>query len=88
MIYFDSDMSKSTDTVVYFDLKTVIYIYACEKCRTQFMLPKEKSVTITGTCANEILPNKYPVTRSFVNKAKEGGRVRIIILPFRNCKCQ
>ena len=26
MIYFDSDMSKSTNTVVYFDRKTVIYI--------------------------------------------------------------
>jgi hypothetical protein len=39
MIYFDSDMSKSTNTVVYFDWKTVIHIYVCEKCRTQFMLP-------------------------------------------------
>jgi hypothetical protein len=28
MIYFDSDMSRSTNTVVYFDWKTVIYIYA------------------------------------------------------------
>ena len=37
MIYFDSDMSKSTNTVVYFDWKTVIYIYASEKCRTHFM---------------------------------------------------
>jgi hypothetical protein len=36
-IYFDSDMSKSTNTVVYFDWKTVINIYACGKCRTQFM---------------------------------------------------
>jgi hypothetical protein len=27
MIYFDSNMSKSTNTVVYFDWKTVIYIY-------------------------------------------------------------
>jgi hypothetical protein len=26
-IYFDSDMSKSTNTVVCFDWKTVIYIY-------------------------------------------------------------
>ena len=32
MIYFDSDMSKSTNTVVYFDWKTVIYIYVCGKC--------------------------------------------------------
>ena len=57
MIYFDSDMSKSTNTVVYFDWKTVIYIYASGKCRTQFMLPMEKSVTFTGACANEIIPN-------------------------------
>jgi hypothetical protein len=39
MIYFDFDMSNSTNTVVYFDWKTVIYIYVCGKCRTQFMLP-------------------------------------------------
>ena len=57
MTYFDSDMSKSTNTVVYFDWKTVIYIYACGKCHTQFMLPIEKSVTITSTFANEIIPN-------------------------------
>ena len=30
MNYFDSDMFKSKNTVVYFDWKTVIYIYACE----------------------------------------------------------
>jgi hypothetical protein len=29
MNYFDSDMSKSTNTVVYFDGKTVTYIYVC-----------------------------------------------------------
>ena len=57
MTYFDSDMSKSTNTVVYFDWKTVIYIYVCGKCRTQFMLPMEKSVSFTGACANEIIPN-------------------------------
>jgi hypothetical protein len=38
---FDSDMSKSTNTVVYFDWKTVIYIYVCGQCRTQFLLPNE-----------------------------------------------
>ena len=53
MIHFDSDMSKSTDTVVCFDWKMVIYIYVCEKCSTQFML----SVTFIGACANEIIPN-------------------------------
>ena len=55
MIYFDSDMSKSTNTVVYFDWKTVIYTYACGKCRTQFMLSMETSVTFIGACANEII---------------------------------
>ena len=54
MNYFDSDMSKSTNMVVYFYWKTIIYIYVCGKCRTQFMLPMEKSVTFTGACANEI----------------------------------
>jgi hypothetical protein len=54
---YSSDMSKSTNTVVYFDWKTGIYIYVCGKYRTQFMLPMEKSVTFTGTCANEIIPN-------------------------------
>ena len=83
MIYFDSDMSKSTNAVVYFDWKTVIYIYACGKCRTQFMLPMEKSVTFTGACANEIIPS---INRSFVYKAKEGGHVRMLFsLPDPEC---
>jgi hypothetical protein len=47
MIYFDSDMSKSTNTEVCFDWKKVIYIYVRGRCRTQFMLPMEKSVTFT-----------------------------------------
>jgi hypothetical protein len=66
-------MSKSTNTVVYFDWKTVIYV--CRKCRTKFMLPMEKSVTFTAACANEIIPS---INRSFVYKAKEGRHVRII----------
>jgi len=57
MIYFDSDMSKSTNTVVYYDWKTVIYIYVRGKCRTQFLLSMEKLVTFTGACANEVIPN-------------------------------
>jgi hypothetical protein len=32
-------MSNSTNTVVYFDWKTAIYIYVCRRFRTQFMLP-------------------------------------------------
>ncbi len=75
MIYFDSDISKSTNTVIYFDWKTVIYIYVCGKCRTQFMFSMEKSVTFTGACANEIIPS---INRSFVYKVKEGGDVRIV----------
>ena len=39
MNYFDSDISNSTNTVVYFAWKRVIYIYVCGQCRTQFMLP-------------------------------------------------
>ena len=75
MIYFDSDMSKSTNTVVYFDWKTVIYIYVCGKFRTQFMLPMEKSVTFTGTCANEIIPS---INRSFVYKRKKEVMLELI----------
>ena len=70
MIYFDSDMSKRTNTVVYFDWKTVIYIYVCGKCRTLFMLPMKKSVTFTGACANEIIPNGQ-LARVLTNRKKE-----------------
>ena len=77
MIYFDSDMSKSTNTVVCFDWKTVSYIYVCGKCPTQFMLPMEKIVTFTGACANEIIPS---INRSFFYKAKEGRNVRILYI--------
>ena len=70
-VNFDSDMSKITNTVVYFDWKTIIYIYVCGQCRTQFMLPNStddnsstctfttgKSITCTGACTNEIKPNR------------------------------
>jgi hypothetical protein len=77
MIYFDSNMSKITNTVVYFDWKTVIYIYVCGKCHTPFMLPMEKSLTFTGACVNEIIPS---INRTFVYKAKEGSRVRICVI--------
>ena len=68
-------MSKSTNTVVFFDWKTVIYIYVCGECRTQFMLPMENSVIFTSACANAIIPS---INRTFVYKAKEGGHVRMI----------
>ena len=70
-------MSKSTHTVVYyFDWKTVIYAYYYGKCRTQLMLPMEKSTTFTGACANEIIPS---INRSFVYKAKEGAMLEFVI---------
>jgi hypothetical protein len=59
-----------TNTVVYFDWKTVIYIYVCAKCRTQFMLPMERLVTFTGACANEIIPNGQHV-RLLAKRKKE-----------------
>ena len=69
-------MSKSTNTVVYFDWKVVIYIYVCGKCRTQFMLPMEKSVTFTGACANEMIPS---INRSIVYKAKEDVMLEYVL---------
>ena len=45
----------------------------------QFMLPMEKSLTFTA-CTNEIIIYTEWITRSFVNKAKEGGHVRILYI--------
>ena len=90
MIYFDSDTSKSTNMVVYFDWKTVIYIYVehnlCCQIRADdnsstCTFTTEKSVTFTGACANEIIPS---INRSFVYKAKEGRYVIIDIKSVRN----
>jgi hypothetical protein len=74
MIYFDSDMSKSTHTVVHFDWKTVknvfIFTFAeyvahnvCCQIRADdnsstCTFTTGKSVTCTGACANEIIPNR------------------------------
>jgi hypothetical protein len=46
MIYFDSDMTKSTNTVVCFDWKTVIYIYGIFKL---FLLRKVKRDRLYNT---------------------------------------
>ena len=67
-----------SNTVVYFDRKMVIYIYACGKCRTQFMLPMEKSVTFISACVNEIISS---INRSFVYKVKERCHFRIVHNP-------
>ena len=71
MNYFFSDMSNSINTVVSFDWKTVIYIYVCGQCRTQFMLPKNdnsstctfttgKSVTYTFTTGQSVVLMGHP----------------------------
>ena len=57
MIYFDSDMSKSTNTVVYFDWKTVIHTYACGKiahnlCNSNNTAPSIGIIRVTIYAAN------------------------------------
>ena len=44
MNYFDSDMSKNTNTVVYIDWKMIIYIYAGDNSST-CIFTTGKSVT-------------------------------------------
>ena len=65
-------MSKSTNMVVYFDWKTVIYIYVCGKCAHNLCCQWKSQ---SHSCANEIIPS---INHSFVYTAKEGGHVRII----------
>ena len=67
--YFDSDMSKSTNSVVYFDWKTVIYIYVCGKCRTQFILPM-KSRSHSPTHVRMRLYHRL-IARLSTNRKKE-----------------
>ena len=72
-IFFDSDISKSksTDTVVYFDWKRLfVFTFAeyvahnlCCQVRADdnsstCTFTTGKSVTCTGACANEIIPNR------------------------------
>ena len=52
MIYFDSDMSKSTNTVVYFDWKTVIYTYAHNLCNSNNTAPSIGIIRVTIYAAN------------------------------------
>jgi hypothetical protein len=61
MIYFDSDMSKSTNTVVCFDWKTVIYIYGIFKL---FLLRK---VHCRQRAAISIFFSFWATFNSFVN---------------------
>ena len=59
MIYFDSDMSKSTNTVVYFVWKTVIYTYdtfaenvAHNLCNSNNTAPSIGTIRVTIYVAN------------------------------------
>ena len=57
MIYFDFDMSKSTNTVVCFEWKTVIYIYSCENvvhnlCNSNNIAPSIGIIRVTIYAAN------------------------------------
>ena len=72
-------MSKNTNMIVYFDWKTVIYIYVCGKCHTQFMLPMEKSIA----CANEIIPNGS-LARLLTKRKKEVMLEFVIICNKKN----
>ena len=58
----------STNMVVYFDWKTVIYIYVCRQCRTQFILPnlaEDNSSTGTFTTGKSVM-RLYPIDKSLV----------------------
>jgi len=54
MIYFDSDMSKSTNNVAH---NLCCQIRADDNSST-CTFTTGKSVTCTGSCANEIIPNR------------------------------
>ena len=77
MNYFDSDMSKSTNTVVYFEWKTVIYIYACGQCRTHAVYAANFEQTIIHQHVHlrresqshepaHVLMRIYPIDKSLV----------------------
>jgi len=71
-IYFDSDMSKSTNTVVYPLIGRRLFIFTFAEyvahnlcCQIRAVdnswtctLTTGKSITCTGTCANEFIPNR------------------------------
>ena len=76
MNYFDSDMSKSTNTVVYFDWKTVIYIYVCGQCHNTIYAAKFEQTIIhqhvhlrresQSHAPAHVLMRLYPIDKSLV----------------------
>jgi len=70
MIYFDSDMSKSTNMVVDFDWKTVIYIYACGKMSHTIYAANG---TVSHSPAH-VLMRLYGMDNSLVCYQSEGRR--------------
>jgi hypothetical protein len=87
MMYFDSDMSKSTNTIVYFDWKTVIYIYACGMSPTIYAAIFEQTIIhqhvhlrreSQSHAPAHVLMILYSINKSLVfYKAKKGRHIRI-----------
>jgi len=50
MIYFDSDMSKSTNTVVYFDWKTNLYLRLRKMSHTIYAAKFEQTIIHRRMC--------------------------------------
>jgi len=77
MIYFDSNMSKSTNTIVYFDWKRVIYIYVCENvahnlcCQIRADDNLSTCTFTTGNASQMHRRNTQSINRSFFTKRKK-----------------
>ena len=85
MNYFDSDMSKSTKTVIYFEWKT-LFLFTFAECVAdnsccQIRADDNSSTCtctfMTGACANEIIITRL-ITR-FYNKAKKDVMLEYLI---------
>ena len=77
MIYFDSDMSKSTHTVVYFDWKTVFFYFIftfAENVAHNLCCHWKSQSHSPAHVRMRVIPS---INRLFVYKAKEGRYVRI-----------
>jgi hypothetical protein len=69
MNYFDSDMSKSTNTVVYFDCKTVIYAAKFEQTIIHRHVHLRRK--IQSHAPAHVLIRLYPIDKSLVCSQSE-----------------
>jgi hypothetical protein len=75
MNYFHPDISKSINTVVYFDWKTVIFIYACRQCRIQcYQLTILHLIAMTTLYAVLYVDNEYS---SVIDTAQSKGHFKV-----------